>query len=51
MILRIVKLSFKPEFCEDFIKIFKESESLIKNFEGCQHVELLNDINQKNICS
>jgi len=49
MIIRIVKLSFKPEFVEDFIQIFKDSESLIKNFEGCQHVELLNDINQRNI--
>jgi heme-degrading monooxygenase HmoA len=49
MIIRIVKLTFKPEFIPDFIKIFEESKTLIRNFEGCQQVELLNDITNKNI--
>jgi heme-degrading monooxygenase HmoA len=49
MIIRIVKLTFKPEFIPDFIKIFEESKTLISNFEGCQQVELLNDITNKNI--
>jgi heme-degrading monooxygenase HmoA len=49
MIIRIVKLTFKPEFIADFIKIFDESKTLISNFEGCQQVELLNDITNKNI--
>jgi heme-degrading monooxygenase HmoA len=49
MIIRIVKLTFKPEFIPDFIKIFEESKTLIRNFEGCQQVELLNDITNKNV--
>ncbi|MFM2225867.1 MAG: hypothetical protein RJA07_2069 [Bacteroidota bacterium] len=49
MIIRIVKLSFKPEAISTFIEIFNQSQPLIKSFNGCIHVELLNDINNKNI--
>ena len=46
MIKRIVKLTFHPEHTEAFISIFEDSKSLIRNFPGCQHVELLRDKNQ-----
>lgn len=49
MIIRIVKMSFKPEKVSEFLKIFDESKQLIRNMPGCTHLELLNDINEKNI--
>lgn len=41
MIKRIVKLVFKEGEVENFKKIFSESKSKIRGFEGCHHVELL----------
>lgn len=49
MIIRIVKMSFKPEKVSEFLKIFDESKQLIRNMPGCTHLELLNDVNEKNI--
>lgn len=45
MIKRLVKLTFKEDKVEDFKNIFKENWQLIKGFEGCSHVELLQDEN------
>jgi quinol monooxygenase YgiN len=45
MIKRIVKLTFKPENAEEFKAIFKSNWQKIKGFEGCEHVELLQDEN------
>ncbi len=49
MIIRIVKMTFVPEKVNDFLIIFNESKELIRNFEGCSHLELLNDINSPNV--
>ena len=49
MIIRIVKLSFAPEKVQDFLKIFDKYEDKILSFEGCVHLELLNDINTPNV--
>ncbi|MBX3164052.1 MAG: antibiotic biosynthesis monooxygenase [Bacteroidetes bacterium] len=49
MIKRIVKMSFKPENIEDFKHIFKTNWQKIKGFEGCSHVELLQDEHTPNI--
>ena len=43
MIKRIVKLTFKAEFCNDFINFTKQIEDTISNFEGCEHLEILRD--------
>lgn len=43
MIKRIVKMSFAPEKVEEFKAIFKTNWKFIKGFEGCHHVELLQD--------
>jgi len=43
MIKRIVKLQFKEEEIENFIKIFATNKSTIPSFEGCQHLELWQD--------
>lgn len=49
MIIRIVKMTFMPEKVNEFLKVFNASKHLIRNFEGCSHLELLNDINSPNI--
>ncbi|MEO8760949.1 MAG: antibiotic biosynthesis monooxygenase family protein [Bacteroidia bacterium] len=49
MIIRIVKLSFEPENIETFVKLFHDTKDTIKSFEGCSHLELLNDINNPNV--
>lgn len=43
MIKRIVKMSFMPEKVEEFKSIFESNWQKIKGFEGCNHVELLQD--------
>lgn len=48
MIIRIVKMTFKPDAIPDFIKLFYYTQPFIQAFEGCQSVELLNDANNKN---
>ncbi len=45
MIIRIVKMTFIPEKVNEFLDIFNLSKELIRHFEGCSHLELLNDIN------
>lgn len=42
-------MTFVPEKAKDFIKIFEESKDKISAFNGCTHLELLNDIQNKNI--
>ena len=49
MIKRIVKMSFKPEHIEAFKTIFETNWTKIKGFEGCEHVELLQDKNNPQI--
>ena len=49
MVKRIVKLTFKPEDIEEFKNIFKSNRQKIKKFEGCIHVELLQDENNPEI--
>ena len=49
MIKRIVKMSFKPENINDFVEVFKINWNFIKGFDGCEHVELLQDQLHPNI--
>ncbi|WP_317898355.1 putative quinol monooxygenase [Aurantibacillus circumpalustris] len=49
MIKRIVKMSFVPEKVNDFKNIFKINWKYIKGFEGCEHVELLQDKFKPNV--
>lgn len=49
MIKRFVKMTFKPENIERFKDIFNASKNLITAMEGCNHVELLQDISNPNI--
>jgi len=36
-------MGFKPESVEEFKKIYEVNWQFIKGFEGCRHVELLQD--------
>jgi quinol monooxygenase YgiN len=49
MIVRQVKLTFKPEKVSEFRELFKTAEDRIRNFPGCTHLELLKDIKYPNI--
>ena len=41
MIKRIVKMVFRPEETDTFLQLFSEKKKMIRNFEGCRHLELL----------
>lgn len=49
MITRIVKMTFDPQKVDEFVDTFNDSKLLIRNSEGCTHLELLRDINNPNI--
>ncbi|NDC42471.1 MAG: antibiotic biosynthesis monooxygenase [Chitinophagia bacterium] len=43
MIIRIVKMHFHSENVGTFTQLFEERKSTIRNFPGCQHLELWQD--------
>lgn len=47
--IRIVKMEFSPEKVAEFLTYFESIKELIRNQEGCQHLELLQDRHQQNI--
>ena len=49
MIVRIVKLTFQQNKLAEFENIFHSSKTKIRNQPGCQHLELLKDIDKPNI--
>lgn len=49
MIIRIVKLTFNATKIEEFKNIFSESKMLIRNFEGCKMLHLLQDKIEPNV--
>jgi quinol monooxygenase YgiN len=49
MITRLVKLTFAPEHCDTFIRIFNESHHKINACKGCNGVKLLRDTIQPNV--
>ena len=42
-------MSFQPEKVDDFKALFKANYKKIASFEGCSHVELLQDINNHSV--
>ena len=49
MITRIVKMTFRHEELDNFMQLFEEVKHKIRNFEGCEGLSLLRDINKPNI--
>ncbi len=44
MLIRIVRMTFRPDGVEAFLNIFHRSKDKIRAFEGCLHLELLRDL-------
>ena len=42
-------MTFVPEKVGDFLKIFHESAPQIRNFQGCNHLELYRDHEEPNV--
>lgn len=49
MLIRIVRLPLHPEGVADFLALFRQSESRIRQQPGCQHLELWQDADQPHI--
>lgn len=43
MIVRLVKMTFQQERVEDFLELFEMRKGYIRQFPGCQYLELLQD--------
>ena len=43
MIVRIVKMHFRPDAVQEFLDIFERSCEQIRAFPGCEHLELWQD--------
>lgn len=42
-------MTFREEALSDFLQLFKERKQTIRSFDGCNHLELWHDINNRNI--
>lgn len=51
MLIRIVRMTFREDEVDNFIQVFNDSKLKIRNFKGCQHLELLKDYHKPNIFS
>ena len=49
MLIRIVRMTFKPESVSAFLENFESQKHSIRNFAGCRHLELWQDHSDKNI--
>jgi len=49
MLVRIVKLSLQEDKIEEFLSNFNNQKLSIRNFPGCQFLELYNDKQSKNV--
>ncbi len=45
MLIRTVRMTFKPEEVDNFLEVFEASKHKIRGFKGCSHLELLKDYN------
>lgn len=49
MFVRIVKLSIADVHVDEFLSMFETKKELIRNFPGCQYLELYRDKHNTNI--
>lgn len=49
MITRIVKMTFAEDHISTFLQNFHLNKDLIRNFDGCHHLELWQDIRESNV--
>ena len=43
MLVRIVKMTFRPDAVEDFKVFFETRKDVIRAFDGCRHLQLWQD--------
>jgi len=48
MLIRIVKMSFRPEESGNFLQMFDEIKQKIRNVDGCEYLELMEDYDDSN---
>ncbi|MCY7350713.1 MAG: antibiotic biosynthesis monooxygenase [Cytophagaceae bacterium] len=46
MLIRIVRMTFRPEAVDPFLAVFNASKNRIRAFPGCSHLELFRDLDQ-----
>ncbi|MBO3700200.1 putative quinol monooxygenase [Roseivirga sp. E12] len=51
MLIRIVRMTFRPEERDAFLSLFDEKKENIRHFAGCSHLELLEDYSDSNVFS
>jgi quinol monooxygenase YgiN len=49
MIVRIVKMTFRPEEVATFQELFVGWKPRIRNFPGCEHLELLHSVDDPRV--
>ncbi|OON67295.1 putative quinol monooxygenase [Hymenobacter sp. CRA2] len=49
MIIRIVRMTFRPDAVAEFLRVFRASEDRIRAQPGCRHMELWQDDDQPHI--
>lgn len=49
MLIRIVRMTFRADELDTFAAIFDASRPKISAFPGCQHLDLLRDLDQPNV--
>ncbi|WP_425636040.1 putative quinol monooxygenase [Algoriphagus yeomjeoni] len=49
MLIRVVRMTFKPEGVAEFLENFQANKKSIRNSPGCHYLELWQDENEKNI--
>jgi heme-degrading monooxygenase HmoA len=42
-------MTFQPETVPAFLELFEERKTMIRNFEGCKHLELWQDAHADNV--
>lgn len=42
--IRIVKMNFREDFVSEFLEVFHASKDKIRNFQGCERLELWQDL-------
>ncbi|MEM6524646.1 MAG: antibiotic biosynthesis monooxygenase family protein [Bacteroidota bacterium] len=51
MLIRIVRMTFEEGKVDEFLKIFYQNKENIRHFRGCTHLDLLEDLHNKNVFS
>lgn len=51
MLIRIVRMTFRPDTVETFLETFDANAPAIRQASGCYHLELWRDANTPNVCT